>query len=88
MAELDKIAGRYNFGPGFVLAITRDGGYLYAQPEGVPGALGLQIVSEAPLAFFWKRIDAQIRFTTDANGMVTGAVATQGRPMVGRRVAP
>ena len=38
VAELDKVAGRYDFGPGFVLAITRDGGYLYAQREGVPGA--------------------------------------------------
>ena len=32
-------------------------------------------------------MDAQIRFTTDAGGMVTGAVLTQqGRQMVGRRV--
>jgi CubicO group peptidase (beta-lactamase class C family) len=88
VAELDKVAGRYDFGPGFVLAITRDGGYLYAQREGMPGALRLQIVPEAPLAFFWKRIDAQIRFTTDASGMVTGAVVTQGRQTVGRRLAP
>jgi CubicO group peptidase (beta-lactamase class C family) len=87
VGELDKIAGRYDFGPGFVVAITRDGGYLYAQREGVPGAPRLQIVPEAPLAFFWKALDAQIRFTTDASGMVTGAVVTQGRQMVGRRVA-
>ncbi|MGE5837078.1 MAG: serine hydrolase [Acidobacteriota bacterium] len=88
VSELDKVAGRYDFGPGFVLAITRDGGYLYAQREGVAGALRLQIVPEAPRAFFWKRIDAQIRFTTDAGGMVTGAiVAQQGRQMVGRRMA-
>jgi CubicO group peptidase (beta-lactamase class C family) len=86
VAELDKVAGRYDFGPGFVLAITRDGGYLYAQREGVPGAPRLQIVPEAPLAFFWKAMDAQIRFTTDASGMVTGAdVIDRGRQMVGRR---
>ena len=89
VAELDKVAGRYDFGPGFVLAITRDGGYLYAQRDGVPGAPRLQIVAEAPLAFFWKAMDAQIRFTTDAGGMVTGAdVIDRGRQMVGRRVAP
>lgn len=89
VAELDKFAGRYDFGSGFVVAITRDGGYLYAQPqrEGVPGASRV-IVPEAPLAFFWKAMDAQIRFTTDASGMVTGAVLTQGKQMVGRRVAP
>ncbi len=52
-----------------------------------PGAPRLQILPEAPLAFFWKAMDAQIRFTTDASGMVTGAVLTQqGRQMVGRRV--
>jgi hypothetical protein len=90
VAELDTIAGRYDFGSGFVVAITRDGGYLYAQAqrEGVPGAPRLQIVPEAPLAFFWKAMDAQIRFTTDAGGMVTGAVLTQGKQMVGRRLAP
>jgi CubicO group peptidase (beta-lactamase class C family) len=91
VAALDKVAGRYDFGAGFVVAITRDGGYLYAhaQREGVPGGRRLQIVPEAPLAFFWKAMDAQIRFTTDAGGMVTGAVVIdRGKQMVGRRVAP
>jgi CubicO group peptidase (beta-lactamase class C family) len=91
VAELDKVAGRYDFGS-FVVAITRDGEYLYAyaQREGAPAAPRQQILPEAPLAFFWKAMDAQIRFTTDASGMVTGAVVTQqGKPMmVGRRVAP
>jgi hypothetical protein len=90
-ADLDEIAGRYESGPGFALAITRDGEYLYAQAqrEGVPGALGLQILPEAPLAFFWKAMDAQIRFTTDASGEVTGAVVIdRGSQMVGERVAP
>jgi CubicO group peptidase (beta-lactamase class C family) len=89
VSELDKVAGRYDFGPGFVLAITRNGDYLYAQREGVAGALRLQILPEAPLVFFWKALDAQIRFTTDAGGIVTGAVATdRGKQMIGRRVAP
>jgi hypothetical protein len=56
VAELDKVGGRYDFG-GFVVAITRDGGYLYAQTqrEGVPGAPRLQIVPEEPLAFSGRR---------------------------------
>jgi hypothetical protein len=90
-AELDKIAGRYELDSGIVLTITRDGGYLYAQAqrEGAPDAPRLQIVPEAPLTFFWKAMDAQIRFTTDASGMVTGAEGIdRGAPMVGRRVAP
>lgn len=91
VAELDKVAGRYDFGRGLVLTITRDGEYLYAQAqrEGAPGGPRQQIVPEAPLAFFWKAMDAQIRFTTDANGTVTGfSGIDRGRQMVGRRVAP
>ena len=89
VAELEKVTGRYVFDAGFVGTITRYGGYLYAQSnrEGRPGGPRLQILPEAPLTFFWKAMDAQIRFTTDAGGMVTGAVLTQqGRQMVGRRV--
>ena len=67
--------------------LTRTYLYAQAQREGVPGARRLQILPEAPLAFFWKAMDAQLRFTTDASGEVTGAVLTQGRQMVGRRVA-
>lgn len=91
LAELDKVVGRYDFGQGLVLTITRDGEYLYAQAqrEGESGRPKQQIVPEAPLAFFWKAMDAQIRFTTDANGMVTGfSGVDRGRQMVGRRVAP
>jgi CubicO group peptidase (beta-lactamase class C family) len=87
--ELDKVTGRYVFDAGFVSTITRDGGYLYAQShrEGGPGGPRLQILPEAPLTFFWKAMDAQIRFTIDASGMVTGAVLTQqGRQLAGRRV--
>ena len=89
VAELEKVTGRYAFDSGFVGTVTRDGGYLYAQShrEGGPGGPRLQILPDAPLTFFWKSMDAQIRFTTDASGMVTGAVLTQqGRQMVGRRV--
>jgi CubicO group peptidase (beta-lactamase class C family) len=90
-AELDRVAGRYEIGPGVVLTIVRDGGYLYTQAQrgGAPGGPRLQIVPEAPLAFFWKAMDAQIRFTTDASGMVTGAEGIdRGTQMIGRRVAP
>ena len=91
VAELEKVTGRYVFDAGFVGTITRDGGYLYAQSnrEGRPGGPRLQILPEAPLTFFWKAMDAQIRFTTDANGTVTGfSGIDRGRQMVGRRVAP
>jgi D-alanyl-D-alanine-carboxypeptidase/D-alanyl-D-alanine-endopeptidase len=75
---LDKLVGRYDFGSGFVIAITRDGAALRAQREGIPGAPALQIFPEAPLAFFWKEVDAQLRFTTDPSGAVTDAEFAQG----------
>ncbi len=78
---LDKVVGRYQMDfagvPG-VVAITRDGATLRAQRADVPGAPALPIYPEAPLAFFWKAVDAQIRFTTDASGVVTGAMLSQG----------
>ena len=88
-AELDKFVGRYDFGNTAVVAITRDGGTLRAQREGISGAPALQIFPEAPLVFFWKDLDAQIRFTTDASGAVTGAELTQsGQSLTGKRARP
>lgn len=88
-AALDKLAGRYDFGSGFTIAVTREGATLRVQREGIPGAVALPIYPEAPLAFFWKAMDAQIRFTTDASGAITGAVLTQGgQTFTGKRIAP
>ena len=36
-----------------------------------------QIFPESPLAFFWRVVDAQIRFV-EQDGAVTGAVFSQG----------
>ena len=89
VAELDKLVGRYDFGSGFVIAVTREGGTLRAQREGINGAPLLPIFPEAPLAFFWKAVDAQLRFTTDASGAVTGAEFTQGgQTLPGKRLKP
>ncbi len=78
---LDKFVGRYQmdfFGYAGVVAITRVGTTLRAQRADVPGAPALPIYPEAPQAFFWKAVDAQIRFVTDAGGAVTGAELSQG----------
>ncbi|MES2697925.1 MAG: serine hydrolase [Verrucomicrobiota bacterium] len=88
-AQLDKVVGRYDFGSGIIIAITRDGAVLRAQREAVTGATAVQIFPEAPLAFFWKAVDAQIRFVTDANGAVTGAeLSHSGRLLAGKRITP
>ncbi len=81
-AELDKFVGRYDFGNGFMIAVTRDGATLRVLREDTPDAPAMPIFPEAPLAFFWKAVDAQIRFTTDESGAVTGAA------LAGKRVQP
>ena len=84
---LDKFVGRYDFGNGFVIAITHDGPTLSALREGFPGAQPAAIYPEGPLAFFWKVVDAQIRFTTDPKGAVTGAEFRQGTvQLIGKRL--
>jgi CubicO group peptidase (beta-lactamase class C family) len=88
-ADLDKFVGRYEFGARFVIAVTREGGTLHVLREGIAGASPLPIFPEAPLAFFWKAVDARIRFTAGASGAVTGAELTQGGlSFTGKRVTP
>jgi len=88
-AELDKFVGRYDFGTGFVITVTHDGSTLRVLREGIPGAQAAPIFPEAPLAFFWKVVDAQLRFTSDESGAVTGAEFAQGSTkLTGKRVKP
>src|SRR5690606_28744273 len=67
-AELDRVAGRYDFGSGVIFRVWRDGDTLRAQREGAATGPVLPIFAAAPLHFFWKAVDAQIEFTTDASG--------------------
>ena len=86
-AELERVVGRYRFTPGFTVAVTLEGGRLRARNEG--GGSANAIFPEAPLNFFWRILDAQIRFTTDAAGTVVGAVLTQdGQSFAGTRIEP
>lgn len=72
-AELDKFVGRYDFGDGFVVSVTRDGSTLRVFRENSPGAQPARVYPEAPNAFFWKVVEAQIRFIVEADGTVIGA---------------
>ena len=73
-AELDRVVGRYELAPNVEIAIARRGDGLTAQLTGQPA---FPIFAEAPLRFFWKVVNAQIEFTADANGMVTGGTFAQ-----------
>lgn len=75
--------GDYDLAPGFALAITREAGQLFLQATG-QGRLPL--FAESPADFFLKVVDAQVTFTKDASGQVTGLVLHQnGRDMPARR---
>ena len=68
---------------------SRVGNGLHAQRQGAVTGPDLPLFPEAPLKFFWKAVDAQIRFTTDASGQVTGAVFVQnGQSLTGNRTQP
>ena len=64
-AELDRLTGRYRLAPQVLLTVTRDGSQLMAQ---LTGQLALPIFAASPTEFFWKAVDAQLRFELDTDG--------------------
>ncbi len=77
-AALDRFVGRYDFGNGFTVSVTHRGATLWVTREGIAGETGAPVYPERPTAFFWKMVEAQISFTVDANGTVTGAAFREG----------
>ncbi len=73
--QFDKYAGFYQFGPKAVFTVTRDGEHFFARAGTQPAA---EIFPESESDFFLKVVPAQISFTLDADGKVTGAVLHQG----------
>jgi len=82
-AQLGHVVGTYRLAPGLEMAIRLDGDHLVAQITGQPA---LPIFAESPLSFFWKAVDAQVRFVEEG-GKVTGAVFSQsGRTTDAKKV--
>ncbi|HTY51520.1 MAG TPA: DUF3471 domain-containing protein [Steroidobacteraceae bacterium] len=81
---LARYLGRYQLTPNMVLQVTvREGGLSVkiAEHPTVP------IYPESETGFFYKGLDAQIRFVTDASGAVTGLVFhNQGQELPAPRV--
>ena len=72
-AQLDRVTGTYSLAPGVTLAVRREGDGLLAQITGQPA---FPIYPSAALEFFYRVVDARLRFTEDA-GAVTGGVLLQ-----------
>ena len=71
---LDRYVGTFQLAPAFALTITRDGAQLFAQATDQPR---FALFAESDGEFFLKVVDAQVSFTKDAAGVVTGLVLHQ-----------
>lgn len=84
-SELARYAGTYQLGAGLELEVTLRGGALVGRTNAGGGAARLW--PESATEFFVKEVDAQVSFTRDATGAVTGLVLHQyGRDRPGRKV--
>ena len=81
---LQRYVGTYEFAPTFAIVVTREGTALFAQPT---GQQKFPIFAESETDFFLKAVDAQLTFTRDSAGVVTGLVLHQnGQNLPGRKV--
>jgi D-alanyl-D-alanine-carboxypeptidase/D-alanyl-D-alanine-endopeptidase len=74
-ASYDALLGKYDYGEGIAMTVTREGNQLFAQLTGQPKS---EILPASETEFFWKDVDAQVTFVTNEAGHVTRAVHKQG----------
>jgi CubicO group peptidase (beta-lactamase class C family) len=74
-ADLKIYEGRYDFKNGAVMTITTDGKDLYAQLSNQPK---FQIFPSAPDEYFWKVVEAKIKFFKNEKNEVTHGHFVQG----------
>jgi len=82
-ALLQSYTGTYELVPGFNIEISRDGDQLYAQATGQPR---FEIYPKSETEFYLKVVEAQIIFSTNAEGLVSMALHQNGQVMPGRKV--
>jgi CubicO group peptidase (beta-lactamase class C family) len=73
-ATFDRYVGRYQLAPALVIIVTRDGARFMAQLTGQPA---FEIFAETEKDFFYKVVDAQLTFETDAAGKTAAVVLHQ-----------
>ncbi len=74
-ALYDNYTGRYDYGLAGVMTVRREGDRLFAQLTGQPK---FEIFPKSPTQFFWKVVEAQVTFVTNAEGKVVEALHEQG----------
>jgi hypothetical protein len=82
-AVYDALTGDYELSPTFSIAVTREGGQIFAQATGQPK---FEIFPESETRYFLKVVDAEIEFVRGTDGKVTGLILHQGgRDLPGKR---
>jgi CubicO group peptidase (beta-lactamase class C family) len=71
---LEPILGQYEYGPGAVLTVSRDGTQLFAQLTGQPK---IPIFPLSETEFEWRIVPAKVQFVKGDNGQITKAVHHQ-----------
>lgn len=80
---LQAYVGTYDIAPTFGITIRAEGGKLIAQATGQDP---IEMLAEKPDHFFFRTVDAELVFTRDAQGRITGATLHQGgRQMPAKR---
>jgi CubicO group peptidase (beta-lactamase class C family)/uncharacterized protein YneR len=79
----DGYLGTYQLAQGFSIRITRDDDHLFAQATNQPK---VEIFPESDTDYFYKVVDAQITFVTDARGQATELILHQAGDHHARRV--
>jgi len=83
-AQFDGLAGHYKSGPRSVLTIAREGNRLFARSTGQPK---FELFAKSNIEFFFRSLDAQVTFSTDATGHSTHLVLHQsGREISAPRI--
>lgn len=83
VSVLPNYVGTYQLGPEMDLEVTTEAGQLFVQASGQGK---LEVFPESATAFFFRVVDAQITFETDASGRATGLVLHQnGMDLPGKR---
>ena len=71
---LETYVGEYELAPTFVIVVTLEGGALFMQATAQPR---FPVFAESETKFFLRVVDAQVSFTKDDSGVVTGLILHQ-----------
>lgn len=72
---INDYVGRYDYGNSMILVVTTENNQLFAQMSGQPK---FELFPSEEDEFFWKAVEAKIKFVRDETGIITHGIHTQG----------